>query len=106
MRISDWSSDVCSSDLAMTKIPPGLLPEGLSDRLPTQAEASARLVRHVLDTVASHGDQRLMPTVAVFGRDLVARLPSAGSQVLRIIDPLSQRLLALRPHMRGIRRAT
>src|SRR3546814_1753042 len=71
----------------MTKIPPGLLPEGLSDRLPPQAEASARLVRHVLDTVASHGYQRIMPPLAEFEQDLVARLQSAGSQdLLRIID--------------------
>src|SRR3546814_10314948 len=75
----DWRASSAKA-VAMTKIPPGLLPEGLSDRLPPQAEASARLVRHVLDTVASHGYQRIMPPLAEFEQDLVARLQSAGSQ--------------------------
>ncbi|MBK5265677.1 MAG: ATP phosphoribosyltransferase regulatory subunit [Alphaproteobacteria bacterium] len=84
----------------MTKIPPGLLPEGLSDRLPPQAEASARLVRHVLDTVSSHGYQRVMPPLAEFEHNLVARLQSARAQdLLRVVDPVSQRMLALRPDM-------
>lgn len=81
-------------------IPPGLLPEGLSDRLPPQAEASARLVRHVLDTVASHGYQRVMPPMAEFEDTLVSRLKSARAQdLLRAVDPVSQRSLALRPDM-------
>jgi len=84
----------------MTKIPPGLLPEGLSDRLPPQAEASARLVRNVLDTVSSHGYQRVMPPLAEFEQTLVARLQSARAQdLLRVVDPVSQRMLALRPDM-------
>lgn len=84
----------------MTRIPPGLLPEGLSDRLPPQAEASARLVRHVIDTVSSHGYQRVMPPLAEFEQNLVARLQSARAQdLLRVVDPLSQRMMALRPDM-------
>lgn len=84
----------------MTKIPPGLLPEGLSDRLPPEAEASARLVRHVIDTVSSHGYQRIMPPLAEFEQNLVARLQSARAQdLLRVVDPLSQRMMALRPDM-------
>lgn len=82
----------------MTSIAPGLLPEGLSDRLPPQAEASARLVRDVLDTVASHGYNRVQPPIAEFEETLLARLQSAGStDLLRAIDPASQRMLALRP---------
>lgn len=76
----------------------GLLPEGLSDRLPPQAEASARLVRTVLDTAASYGYARVMPPMAEFEETLVGRLQSAGAQdMLRAIDPVSQRTLALRP---------
>ena len=78
----------------------GLLPEGLSDRLPPHAEASARLVRSVLDTAASHGYARVMPPLAEFEDTLVARLQSAGAEdLLRAIDPVSQRTLALRPDM-------
>jgi ATP phosphoribosyltransferase regulatory subunit len=81
-------------------LPPGLLPEGLSDRLPPQAEASARLLRDVLDTVASHGYGRVMPALAEFEEGLTGRLQSARAEDLfRLVDPLSQRSLALRPDM-------
>lgn len=76
----------------------GLLPEGLSDRLPPEAEASARLVRDVLDTVAAHGYARVMPPMAEFEQTLTARLQSVRPQdLLRALDPASQRMLALRP---------
>ena len=82
----------------MTAIPPGLLPEGLSDRLPPQAEASARLTRRVLDSVGGHGYDRVMPPLAEFEETLVGRLKSAKAQdLLRAVDPVSQRTLALRP---------
>ena len=85
---------------APTGTPHGLLPEGLSDRLPPQAEASARLVRRVLDAVSSHGYARVMPPMAEFEDTLVARLKSARAQdMLRVVDPVSQRTLALRPDM-------
>jgi ATP phosphoribosyltransferase regulatory subunit len=81
-------------------IAPGLLPEGLSDRLPPQAEASARMVREVLDTVARHGYRRVMPALAEFEETLVTRLQSASAQdLLRAVDPVSQRTLAIRPDM-------
>ena len=81
-------------------IAPGLLPEGLADRLPPRAEASARLVRDVLDTVATHGYRRVMPALAEFEETLVSRLQSASAQdLLRAIDPVSQRSLAIRPDM-------
>lgn len=84
----------------MTMPPPGLLPEGLSDRLPPLAEASARLVRRVLDTVATHGYERVMPPLAEFEDTLIQRLKSARAQdLLRVVDPVSQRSLALRPDM-------
>ena len=82
----------------MTSIPAGLLPEGLSDRLPPQAEASARLIRNVLDTVASHGYTRVQTPLAEFEETLVSRLKSARAQdLLRAVDPVSQRTLAIRP---------
>jgi len=81
-------------------IAPGLLPEGLADRLPPQAEASARLVREVLDTVAAHGYRRVMPALAEFEETLVGRLQSARAEdLLRAVDPVSQRTLAIRPDM-------
>lgn len=79
-------------------VPSALLPEGLSDRLPPVAEASARLSRDVLDTVAAHGYGRVMPPMAEFEETLTRRLQSAGTEdLLRVVDPISQRTLALRP---------
>ncbi|MBC2778699.1 ATP phosphoribosyltransferase regulatory subunit [Parasphingopyxis marina] len=76
----------------------GLLPEGLRDRLPPDAEAAARLLRTVLDTVASYGYERVSPPLAEFEEGLVGQLKLGGAQdLLRIIDPASQRTLALRP---------
>ena len=84
----------------MTRSASGLLPEGLGDRLPPQAEASARVTRTVLDTVAKHGYARVMPPLAEFEETLASRLKSARPQdLLRVIDPVSQRTLALRPDM-------
>ncbi|MBN8829621.1 MAG: ATP phosphoribosyltransferase regulatory subunit [Sphingomonadales bacterium] len=81
-------------------IAPGLLPEGLADRLPPRAEASARLVREVLDSVARHGYRRVMPALAEFEETLVSRLQSASAEdLLRAVDPVSQRTLAIRPDM-------
>lgn len=86
--------------MTKTMIPPGLLPEGLSDRLPPQAEASARLARRVLDTVATHGYERVMPPLAEFEDTLTQRLKSMRPQdLVRAVDPVSQRSLALRPDM-------
>ncbi|MEA3388162.1 ATP phosphoribosyltransferase regulatory subunit [Sphingobium sp. CCH11-B1] len=84
----------------MTTIPPGLLPEGLSDRLPPHAEASARLTRSVLDAVAAHGYERVMPPLAEFEDTLTQRLKSMRAQdLVRAVDPVSQRTLAFRPDM-------
>jgi len=84
----------------LSAINTGLLPEGLSDRLPPQAEASARLIRAVLDSVSARGYARAMPPLAEFEETLLARLQSASAEdLLRAIDPVSQRTLALRPDM-------
>jgi len=84
----------------MIMIPPSLLPEGLSDRLPPQAEASARRARRVLDTVATHGYERVMPPLAEFEDTLTQRLKSMRAQdLVRAVDPVSQRNLAFRPDM-------
>lgn len=79
-------------------ITPGLLPEGLRDRLPPQAEAGSRLLHRVIVAIGRHGYARVSPPLAEFEEGLVAQLKSARSQdLLRFVDPLSQRTLALRP---------
>lgn len=76
----------------------GLLPEGLRDRLPPEAEAAALILRAVLDCVAAYGYGRVAPPLAEFEEELAGRLKSARSKdLLRFVDPVSQRTLALRP---------
>jgi ATP phosphoribosyltransferase regulatory subunit len=79
-------------------IAPGLLPEGLRDRLPPQAEAASRLMHRVIVAIGRHGYERVLPPLAEFEESLVGRLKSSRAQdLLRIVDPVSQRMLALRP---------
>ena len=79
-------------------IAPGLLPEGLRDRLPPEAEAASRLMHRVIVAIGRHGYERVLPPLAEFEESLVGRLKSARAQdLLRLIDPQSQRMLALRP---------
>jgi len=79
-------------------IAPGLLPEGLRDRLPPQAEAGSRLLHRVIVAIGRHGYARVSPPLAEFEEGLVAQLKSARAQdLLRFVDPVSQRTLALRP---------
>ena len=79
-------------------IAPGLLPEGLRDRLPPQAEAGSRLLHRVIVAIGRHGYARVSPPLAEFEEGLVSQLKSARAQdLLRFVDPVSQRTLALRP---------
>src|ERR1700761_2804627 len=84
---------------AMT-ITPGLLPEGLRDRLPPQAEAASRLMHRVIVAIGRHGYARVSPPLAEFEEELLGRLKSSRAQdLLRVVDPVSQRTLALRPDL-------
>ena len=79
---------------------PGLLPEGLRDRLPPQAEAASRLMHRVIVAIGRHGYARVSPPLAEFEESLVGRLKAGRAQdLLRMVDPVSQRMLALRPDM-------
>ncbi|MDP9164277.1 MAG: ATP phosphoribosyltransferase regulatory subunit, partial [Pseudomonadota bacterium] len=85
-----------------TDIAAGLLPEGLRDRLPPQAEAAATLLRGLLDHVAAHGYERVQPPLIEYEEGLAGRLGGASRQeLLRFVDPVSQRTLALRSDMTG-----
>lgn len=76
----------------------GLLPEGLRDRLPPEADAAASLLRAVIDSIGTHGYERVSPPLAEFEDELVGRLKSARSRdLLRFVDPISQRTVVMRP---------
>ena len=76
----------------------GLLPAGLRDGLPPQAAWEARVIERLLDGFGKHGYQRVKPPLIEFEETL---LSSSGAplaqQMFRLMDPVSQRMLALRP---------
>ncbi|MBT0667276.1 ATP phosphoribosyltransferase regulatory subunit [Novosphingobium profundi] len=77
-----------------------LLPEGLGDRLPAQAQAAQHVRRVGHDVLAGHGYARVEPPLLEFEKSLASRM--AGVQVrrmFRFVDPASLRLLALRSDM-------
>jgi ATP phosphoribosyltransferase regulatory subunit len=75
-----------------------LLPEGLRDRLPPQADLAAAMLRAALDAIRAHGYERVAPPLAEYEESLAGRLKAGATRdLLRVVDPLSQRTLALRP---------
>ena len=85
-----------------TPIAAGLLPEGLRDRLPPQAEAADTLFRILLDHVGSHGYDRVQPPLVEYEDGLAGRLATTARQeLLRFVDPVSRLSLALRPDITG-----
>lgn len=77
--------------------PPALLPEGLRDRLPQQAEAASRVTRALVDAMRAHGYGRVSPPLAEFRETLGGDDDRSARDLLRFTDPVSQRTLALRP---------
>ena len=63
----------------------GLLPEGLRDRLPPQAQALASLVRTLTDVCAAHGYERVAPPLIEYEASLASG-SSRESQVVRCND--------------------
>ncbi|WP_372914760.1 ATP phosphoribosyltransferase regulatory subunit [Sandarakinorhabdus sp.] len=76
----------------------GLLPEGLRDRLPPQAQALANLVRTLTDVCAAHGYERVAPPLVEYEASLAG---GSSRERLRFTDPVSQMTLALRSDITG-----
>jgi ATP phosphoribosyltransferase regulatory subunit len=75
-----------------------LLPEGLRDRLPSEAEAASRVTRALIDAMRGHGYARVAPPLAEFRETLGGDAGEAsGQNLLRFTDPVSRRTLAIRP---------
>jgi ATP phosphoribosyltransferase regulatory subunit len=74
-----------------------LLPTGFRDRLPPEADASARLVRAILDSVAGYGYERVQPPLAEFE----ASLAGGKANLLRFVDPVSGEMMAVRSDITG-----
>lgn len=79
----------------------GLLPTGFRDRLPPEADASARLVRCLLDKVAAYGYERVQTPLAEYESSLTEALATSARDRLRFVDPLSGETMAVRNDITG-----
>jgi len=76
---------------------PALLPVGLRDILPPEAELEARSVEAIMDCFAAHGYERVKPPLLEFEDSLFAGSGAAtAEQTFRLMDPESQRMMGLR----------
>ena len=74
-----------------------LLPAGLRDLLPPDAETEASAVEALMTVFASHGYQRVQPPLLEFEDSLLAGSGAAvAEQTFRLMDPDSQRMMGLR----------
>ncbi|RMD90626.1 MAG: ATP phosphoribosyltransferase regulatory subunit [Alphaproteobacteria bacterium] len=77
-----------------------LLPEGLRDDLPPWAEHEAHLVDCLMAIFAAHGYERVAPPLVEFEESLLAPAGAASAtSMFRLLDPVSQRMMALRSDM-------
>ncbi|GGG45135.1 ATP phosphoribosyltransferase regulatory subunit [Caldovatus sediminis] len=76
---------------------PALLPAGLFDLLPPEAEREAALVEAMMGVFALHGYERVRPPLLEFEDSLLAGSGAAvAEQTFRLMDPVSQRMMGLR----------
>jgi ATP phosphoribosyltransferase regulatory subunit len=76
---------------------PALLPSGLRDLLPPDAETEAASVEALMEVFASHGYERVKPPLIEFEDTLLAGSGAAvAEQTFRLMDPDSRRMMGLR----------
>jgi ATP phosphoribosyltransferase regulatory subunit len=76
---------------------PALLPSGLHDLLPPEADREAALVERLAASFGAHGYERVKPPLLEFEDSLFAGTGAAvAEQTFRLMDPVSQRMMGLR----------
>jgi len=77
-----------------------LLPAGLRDLLPPDAETEASAVEQVMEIFAGHGYQRVKPPLLEFEDGLLSGSGAAmADQSFRLMDPDTHRMMAVRADM-------
>jgi ATP phosphoribosyltransferase regulatory subunit len=77
-----------------------LLPAGLHDLLPPDAEREAALVEHAMAVFRAHGYERVKPPLVEFEESLLSGVGKSWSlQTFRLMDPESQRMMGVRADM-------
>jgi ATP phosphoribosyltransferase regulatory subunit len=78
----------------------GLLPTGLADILPPEAEFEARITELLMASFAQYGYERVKPPLIEFEDILLSGSGiKMAKQTFRIMDPISQRMLGVRADM-------
>ncbi|HWK46065.1 MAG TPA: ATP phosphoribosyltransferase regulatory subunit [Stellaceae bacterium] len=79
---------------------PALLPDGLRDILPPDAEIEATHVERLMTVLGSHGYERVKPPLIEFEESLLGG-PGSGmaSDTFRLMDPISRRMIGVRADM-------
>jgi ATP phosphoribosyltransferase regulatory subunit len=79
---------------------PALLPTGLYDLLPPEAENEAAAVAQMMATLAAHGYRRVKPPLVEFEETLLSGAGAAMAPLtFRMMDPVSHRMVGLRADM-------
>lgn len=79
---------------------PALLPAGLYDLLPPEAEIEAAVTGRLIGVLASHGYERVKPPLVEFEETLLSGAGSVvASDTFRTMDPISHRMVAVRADM-------
>jgi ATP phosphoribosyltransferase regulatory subunit len=77
-----------------------LLPQGLRDVLPPDGDHETRVVENLMACFAAHGYERVKPPLVEFEQSLLGQVSqSVTNRTFRMMDPVSQRMMALRPDM-------
>jgi ATP phosphoribosyltransferase regulatory subunit len=79
---------------------PALLPTGMRDLLPPEAEIEAKVVARLMATLAAHGYQRVKPPLVEFEDTLFSGAGAAmATATFRTMDPSSHRMIGVRADM-------
>jgi ATP phosphoribosyltransferase regulatory subunit len=79
---------------------PALLPAGLRDILPPDAQIEADVVERLMTTLAGHGYERVKPPLVEFESSLLDGPGAAmAPETFRLMDPISQRMVGIRADM-------
>ena len=79
---------------------PALLPAGMHDLLPPEAEIEAAVVAQLMATLAAYGYERVKPPLVEFEETLFAGAGAAmAAATFRMMDPVSHRMIGVRADM-------
>jgi ATP phosphoribosyltransferase regulatory subunit len=79
---------------------PALLPTGMHDLLPPEAEIEAVVVAQLMATLTAHGYQRVKPPLVEFEETLLSGAGAAmATSTFRMMDPVSHRMIGVRADM-------